>query len=57
MNDLYDTRTLRDLGFNVFDTKISGALDVSMVKHTDLQTFMDTNPERAKLVFTSEDRK
>ena len=36
MNDLYDTRMLRKLGFKVFDTKIKGSLDATMAKPNDL---------------------
>ena len=56
VNDLYDMRTLKNLGFDVFDTKISGALNEGMAKPRDLSAFFNANPERAKLIYTSEDR-
>ena len=58
VDDPYDAMALKDdHGFHVYDTGIKGSLKVSMSEPTRLEDFMQYNLDRAKLVFTSDDRK
>ena len=53
----YEQFVLNDRGFKVFDSKIPGKLGKTEITGMNLDTFLqDRNQNRAKLIFTSEDR-